>query len=412
MGDAAPRAAGCGTDGCYRRPPMGTPSRRTRPVVVALALGVSVCMALIAAGCSGGEATKTLPSGPTPHAARAVPYDPTIAFKQPIPADPELDPRSAAIAGQVAANREVGAVNLSSRSDVPPVYVVGPSDPFYSVTVGGEEVRFRVPDGAQPGGGEDHPLVLLDPHHPDYGAATELRLLRAEIDPERRTLTSSGAGLFHYNDDGRVLNPDGTRSLAQPFAGVGTGSGLSIMAGLIRPQEVEAGVIRHALRFAYSAPDFSDRFRAPAIKTDQPKNTTTRDPATAMDMGMRLQLDPSVNCDARTVPGASDASAPTSYLRMVCRALQDYGMIAMDGTGDRGLTLMMEDSATADWPAILGDERFGSYSWIVRDQATPDDQLSRDASSGIPWDRFRVLKLGVPRSMPARTASSGGAGSR
>ena len=46
-------------------------------------------------------------------------------------------------------------------------------------------------------------------------------------------------------------------------------------------------------------------------------------------------------------------------------------MIAVDGTGDRGLTLMMEDSTTADWPAILGDERFGSYSWIVRDAATP-----------------------------------------
>jgi len=407
MGDAAPPAEGPTPGRCYRRPPMGTSSRRMRPVVVVLALGVGVCMAAIAAGCSGGEPTKTLPSGPTPRAARAVPYDPTITFKQPMPADPELDPRSAAIAGQLAANRAIGTVDLSSRSDVPPIYVVRPGDPFYSVTVGGRKARFRVPAGAEPGGGEDHPLVLLDPDHPDYGPATELRLLRAEIDPATRTLTGAGAGLFHYNDDGRILNPDGTRSLAQPFAGVGTGSGLSIMAGLIRPEEVEAGVIRHALRFAYSASDFSDRFRAPAIKTDQPKNTTTRDPATAMDMGMRLQLDPSVDCDARTVPGESDTSAATAYLRMICHALQDYGMIAVDGTGDRGLALMMEDSTTADWPAILGDERFGSYSWIVRDEATPDDHLSRDASSGIPWDRFRVLKLGVPRPMPARTTSSG-----
>jgi hypothetical protein len=352
------------------------------------------------------------PSGPTPHAAHAVPYDPQYAFKRPIPADPELEPRSDAIAARLAENRSRGAVTLASRSDVPPVYVVGTGDPFYSVTVGGESRRFRVPEGARPGDGADHPLVLLDPRHPDYGRATELRLFRAEVDEGARGLAGDGAGLFHYNNDGAAVNPDGSRSEAQPFAGIGTGSGLSILAGLIRPDEVRAGEIRHALRFAYSAPDFSDRFRAPAISTDQPKDTETRDPSSAMDMGMRLQLDPAVDCDARTVPGRSSGSRETRFLRMICRALQDYGMIAVDGTGENGLVLMMEHTETAAWPRIVGDERFDSYSWLVRDDGVPRDGTSRDPSSGIPWDRCRVLKLSVPRSIPARTTSSGASGDR
>ena len=37
----------------------------------------------------------------------------------------------------------------------------------------------------------------------------------------------------------------------------------------------------------------------------------------------------------------------TRFLRMICRALQEYGMIVADGTGDRGLILMMEHSRTS-----------------------------------------------------------------
>jgi hypothetical protein len=362
---------------------------RRRASLAVAAASLVAALGLVACGGEGGESPEA--EGPTPTSASQVPYDPAFAFKQPIPEGAALDPRSAAIARQVDENHRRGKVFLDSRG-VPPVYVAHRSDPFYDVRVGGETVRFRVPREAREGGGADHPLVILDPSHPDFGPRTELRLFGADVDHAGRTLSARGSGLLHYNNDGRALNPDGSPSVSVPFAGQGTGSGLSILAGLIRPAEVRAGRIRHALRFSYSAHDFTDRFRAPAVKTDQPKDTTTRNPATAMDMGMRLQLDPAVDCDRRTVPGKGDRSRETRFLRMVCRALQDYGMIVADGTGDRGLILMMEHTRTAGWEAIVGQERFGNYSYLVRNDESSEDGLGRGPTAGIPWDRFRVLK--------------------
>jgi hypothetical protein len=336
---------------------------RRRASLAVAAASLVAALGLVACGGEGGESPEA--EGPTPTSASQVPYDPAFAFKQPIPEGAALDPRSAAIARQVDENHRRGKVFLDSRG-VPPVYVAHRSDPFYDVRVGGETVRFRVPREAREGGGADHPLVILDPSHPDFGPRTELRLFGADVDHAGRTLSARGSGLLHYNNDGRALNPDGSPSVSVPF--------------------------RHALRFSYSAHDFTDRFRAPAVKTDQPKDTTTRNPATAMDMGMRLQLDPAVDCDRRTVPGKGDRSRETRFLRMVCRALQDYGMIVADGTGDRGLILMMEHTRTAGWEAIVGQERFGNYSYLVRNDESSEDGLGRGPTAGIPWDRFRVLK--------------------
>ncbi len=371
------------------RPPGG---RRRAPLA---AVAASLAIAAGLSACGGGDADDpAAAAGPTPISASQVPYDPSFAFKQRIPEGAALDARSRAITGQLDANHRTGKVFLDADG-VPPVYVTQRADPFYSVRVGEGTERFRVPAEARAGGGADHPLVILDPNHPDFGRQTELRLFKADVRHDRREIAAEGAGLFHYNNDGRRLNPDGSPSLSIPFAGQGTGSGLSILAGLIRPAEVRAGRIRHALRFSYSARDFSDDFRPPAVKTDQPKNTTTRNPRTAMDMGMRLQLDPSVDCGRRTVPGKPDASPETRLLRMICRALQEYGMIAVDGTGDRGLILMMENTRTARWDRIVGEERFGTYSHLIRNEDSTRDGLGRGPTAGIPWDRFRVLKRSV-----------------
>jgi hypothetical protein len=321
------------------------------------------------------------------------PYDPGFAFNQPIPPGVGTDPRSDRIVAQLDANTAISKVGLSASGEVPPVYVARPTDPLLSVSVGGQQTRFRVPAGAVAGGGSDSPMVILDPSHPDFGAHTELRLWQASVSGS--SLSASGAGLFHYNSDGAILNPNGSPSLSLPFRGAGTGSGMSILAGLIRPSEVRQGAIEHALRFAYSARDFTNRYRAPASKTDQPNGTTTRDPQSAMDMGMRLQLDPAVDCAARTVPGKSAASPETRYLRMVCVALQRYGMIAIDGTVDRGVLFQMESQETAPWSSIVGATSSGSYGYLLRDADSPGDGLARGDTSGIPWHRLRVLDRSV-----------------
>lgn len=331
--------------------------------------------------------------------AESYPYDPAALFNRPIPSGAPTDPRSAEIVGEFVSNTRSRKISVTVDGETPPVYVADASDSLYTMTIGGTSTRFRVPKEASAGGGSDYPIIVLDPEHPDHGRAVELRLWQAQIDHAVRRLSSSGGGLFHYNNDGVVLNPQGTRSESIPFLGNGTGSGLSYLAGLIRPEEVAAGEIRHAIRFAYGCNDSSAAFRAPAARTDQPHpacgaNTTATPPSRRMDMGMRLQLDPAVNCETRrapVLPGRAESDRETRFVRIVCRALQRYGMVMLDGTSPDGVNIYMENRLTAPWQATVGAELYGSYGYLLRDQSTPGDGLARNGDSGIPWERMRVV---------------------
>lgn len=358
------------------------------------------------AGTGGGSAGTGGGSASTGGAGNACslppevrPYDPSFALYKLIPDNPRLDPRSAAVAAQLDENTAIRKVSLATAFEVPAVYRVTASDPLYTVTspqpLNG--VKFRIPTSSLPGSGADYPVEILDPSHPTLGSYVELRLWQATIDHTNKTIGGNGGGLFYYNNDGAIQNPDGTRSSSYPFQGWGTGSGLSYLAGLLRPEEVGAGEICHALRFAYSKCHFTKTYRYPATRTDQPMCADAElGPVEGrMEMGMRLQLDPAVDCDARTVPAKNsthDVSEETRLLRMFCKALQRYGMIVLDGTTTNGLLFYAEDERTANWQSVLGTPYdFGNYSFAIRDKDTPSDGLTRTDTSGIPWHRLRVL---------------------
>ena len=324
------------------------------------------------------------PSGPRGNAAD-FPYDPGTLFNRPIRSGAPTDPRSAAVVSNLRRNVANTKVAASVGGEVSPIYRASASDPFYTVRVGGSNVRFRVPRNAQVGGGSDYPVVILNESHPTFGRHVELRLWQGSINHSSRTISASGTGLFHYNNDGQRVG--GRRASGLPFRGQGTGSALSIMAGMIRPEEIRRGVIRHAIRFSYSNTDFGNGFRAPATKSDQSGSGP-------MQMGMRLQLDRSVNCANRVVPGRANTSKTTRFLRIVCRALQDYGMIVMDGTSPGFMLLYMEHNATARWNNVIGSTHAGSYGFVFRDRTSPGDGLSRGANAGIPWNKMRVVAAG------------------
>lgn len=322
------------------------------------------------------------------------PYDPAaFVLRQPISADAAIDPRSADVIRRLDQNTEEGFVTLDDGQDNPSVYVVSDADPWYEVrTPWMDVVRFRVPEHAVNGGGADAPLELLDPLHPDLGPFVELRLWRASLRHTRQVVTAQGGGLVRYNNDG--LLHDGASSVAQPFAGVGTGSGLSYLAGLIRPEEVEAGEIAHALRLAWSCRDMNSEVRLPALRTDQPHPACSARPSATpgsekVAMGTRLQLDPAVDCEVRTVPGRGADSTEARFLRIVCRTLQEYGAVVLDGTVAGGLVVALEAGATADWGRLIGAKENGSYGYILRDQGSPDG--GRGPQDGVPWARMRVL---------------------
>ncbi len=138
------------------------------------------------------------------------------------------------------------------------------------------------------------------------------------------------------------------------------GSGFELLQGVIWPQELANGYIPHALIFSY------DHTKAggpvpPATESDG----TSNDPW-AIPEGARIQLDPTLNLDSL---GLSE------YEKIIARALQEYGMYCADDGGGIQLYAINPISVNKNpYQNIWGDQ---TYVFLT----------------GIPADRFRVLKL-------------------
>ena len=281
-------------------------------------------------------------------------------------------------------------VQLGDADGDPGVWIAGGSDPVWRVTSerGQRTISFPMPQQARPAPGSDAPLLIYDPANPTFGPYTELRAWRASVDPARHVIHTTEYGLFHY----------GRGSDGRPFYGVGTGYGLS-WGGLIRPWEVQTE--RSITRSGHRAPIDSSFHRLPAIRSDCVR-TAINDCSGIVAEGVRLQLSPSVDCAARTVPFADPGGRDTRFLHEICRALQVYGMIIVDGSGDPNLYgLFMEQGTevggTADWAAILNRPPGGLWGNIIRDAnaSQTGDGVARNATTGIPWGQMRALRTSV-----------------
>jgi hypothetical protein len=153
----------------------------------------------------------------------------------------------------------------------------------------------------------------------------------------------------------------------------GRGSGFPIVAGVIRPEEVAAGVIRHALVFSFPQNRLADDgisklfMQPPACRSDGdwigPQYPI---------QGMRFQLDPSFS------EATFDALGLTREARIVARALQTYGMFDGD-TGALALEVQLLGPST-EANRQAWEMRFpGFYSSIER----------------IPTIAFRVVDTGA-----------------
>jgi len=153
----------------------------------------------------------------------------------------------------------------------------------------------------------------------------------------------------------------------------GRGSGFPIIAGLVRPEEIEAGEIRHALVFTFSSCRMSasgdDMFLAPPACRADGKSVGSQYPIE----GMCFQLDPQLD------DGDFDAWGLSDRARIVARALQTYGMYLSDRGGDMALQIQLLDEDPTLHRAKWEDRLPGFYSSIER----------------IPTDAFRIVELGA-----------------
>jgi hypothetical protein len=136
--------------------------------------------------------------------------------------------------------------------------------------------------------------------------------------------------------------------------------GFPLIAGLIRPEEIEAGRIDHALVVAY--PHIRAGIYTPPASTAQNRVGDEAIKTRGIPCGGRIQLDPELDLDSLALSAGA---------KVIARALQEYGAFVGDYSGSLSLYADNAPEALERWREL-----------------PIDDVSSLDAS------RFRVLQLG------------------
>jgi hypothetical protein len=301
------------------------------------------------------------------------PFSDASPWNTPIPSSPTIDPNSVAMIADWAVSSVYGPhldVNISGFSV--PLYWADASTPKTLVSCDGAGYGFAVdknkqngtamipiPVGATPDPESDHHLLVID-------RSTNLEWGLWNASNSGGTWTCGmGASMDLL---GTGVRPPITNAGADwNFAQGPRACGFPLIAGLIRPEEIVAGRIDHALVAAY--PHIRSSFFTPPASTAQAANGQGAQRDRGIPCGGRIQLDPSIDV---TTLGLSSAGL------VIARALQQYGAYVGDYSGALDLYADNAPDAAAQWSAGL---------------------LREDAVGGSPaklnltW--FRVLQLGT-----------------
>ncbi len=302
------------------------------------------------------------------------PFETTSPWNTPIPTGAPTHPDSAGIMAGVTAT--MGNVRLS-RSYTIPVWVVN-GDNLTPVRVRSDYI-FDFWDTDRDGWSD-----IGIPLTPEMWAEGTSDGHICIVDPFRRMAYEMSK--FSRLDDGtptcttfNVWATDG-RGHGDPNEGRrwqvrgGRGSGFALIAGLIRPEELTAGEIRHALAFSYPtnrmADDGSNIFLLPPACRSDGRYAGASYPIE----GMRFQLDPAATEADFTAWGLNREG------KIVARALQKYGMFVGDNGGAMVIYAQLlrptGDENVAEWERLFP----GIFHNIER----------------IPTSRLRVVYTGAP----------------
>ncbi len=349
---------------------------RFRPEIAA-ALSI---LALAACAQTSIATPPAIPSTPAQIAAAAEgpagwrPFSADSPWNTKIPAGAPIDPGSTEYIAEVASDNAL-YINMPEWT-VATYYIDAATTPKRRIfqnfqtddTAGfapGE--RIPAPDFATPSGpaGGTEFLAMIDPK---AGKAWELHqpVMNEEDGNWRATfgkevdLTGTGVSTPWM----KAATP-GDAASARP-------SGIPLVAGLIRLDEIKAGRIDHALAFAYAGPR-TDRFVAPA--SDGLHSGANRAEKTfGLPMGARIQLDPDYDIENTRLSPAG---------KVIARALQEYGAILVD---EAGATTLFAEGSPAQIEAWRGVLSPGELQLLF----TPE----------MMTENFRVLELG--EQMPGR----------
>jgi hypothetical protein len=375
--------------------PPGAPPRRRLSLIVlllgALALG---CPSLACASASHSAAGgwSGFGAGNWPGAGWR-PYAANSPFNLPIGRATVLPSSAAMVAGVLAfgppSDIVVGTAG-SSEDWGHPVYFAQPGDPTYVLrateTWGRNALtgmRIPIPAQARPAGGGDGHMTVVTPDGWEYD------FWRAKAPP-------AGGGVFEFAWGGRV------RILGSGLGSGATAAHFASLAGVIRPEELAAGRIAHALfivlRCTGSGAGFGNGVRQSSSRwtggfvypAQAGAGSCGRQDANLPPLGARFQL-------AMSSAQIAALHAP-AWKRAILTALARYGGYAGD-TGGPGFAVAMQSSATYT--------SFGAPDRLVQvaegaGVAPSHGRYALDLADGVDWQRY--LRIVAP---PARSAAPG-----
>jgi len=323
-------------------------------------------------GATSGGSGASGTGGSSAASASSGVYRPFAAdspWNTPIADPPMLDPNSDALIADFESSSEWGEhldVNLDEYSI--PLFWADASTPRVTMTArnvggtgfsggsdrAGASAEVPMPDGAAPDPESDHHLLIVD-----RDADVEWGFWDTS-DSDGEWACGVGAML---DLSGSGVRPAADEAANWWEAHGARACGFGLIAGLIRPEEIEAGVIEHALVVAY--PHIRSRYFTPPASTAQGTNGVGAEPERGIPCGGRIQFDPTINVDSLDV---SDAG------RTILRALQVYGAYVGDYSGAINLYADNSPAAREYWDSI----GFGVY----------------ELQDAIDLADFRVLEIG------------------
>lgn len=321
------------------------------------------------AEAEAGDGVGAAGAAPTPAvlSVSAKPFNQNSFWYKPIDAGAPVNEDNAAyvktLQEDLAAN---GQATVNTAGYAPPVYVVdsatprrkvshnlctGPvSDPVWVGNQWSQQFdEVPVPDQAQPAVGSDGEIVIWSPSTDEVWEMWQFRR-------DGGSLSACWGGKIEdaSKSDGVFPRPFGV-----------TASGLSLLGGTVRIDELRSGRIDHAIAIGVNRPR-AGVYSWPANRTD---GTWSSD--AAIPEGTRFRIDPSLDVDKLNI---------SPIAKIIAKAGQTYGFVVRDNTTGP-VVVYAEDSG----PYVRAGkpnpytEMFGAeqHTWMI----------------GFPWDRMQALPL-------------------
>jgi hypothetical protein len=278
-------------------------------------------------------------------------FAPSDWLNTPVTAGAALDTASGGIATHAITAYATGANLANSAAWGTPIAYADQASKLYRVRCTAffcdhPSPPQRIPRYADPAQSVDHHLVVLGPQ-----PNTELDLWGAArtADGHWRAGTQ-----WRTRTDRSAANCD----RHQRSCGGANVAGFALTAGLVRPEEIAAGRIDHALVIT------SPRTRRGAVACPAAGTDGKTDGLTAIRVGAHIQLSPAVDVSQLNLP---------PWKAAIARALQTYGAYVADTGGS--LAVRAESTALRGYDA-----------WARAGVPSDDPSLS-----DLPWAAVRVL---------------------